>query len=346
LDHFIFTSGGSESSELALRLARRYWRSKGANKYKIVSLYDSYHGASLGALSATGLGKGALWRGADPLVPGFIHIPSYYCYRCAFGKEYPDCDIQCAWYLGYVVEREGPETVAAFIAEPAQGSAGHIIPPPEYWPIVRGICKEYDLLLVADEVMTGFCRSGRMFAIEHWETIPDIMTMAKGITGAYFPFGAITFSGEIFATLKDQFFSGYTYSGQPTGAAAAIKAMDIYVNEKVAENTQKMGQYALERLNAEFSSLPCVGHVGGLGLMIGIEIVADKEKKRPFEPSANIMKTIQDETLNRGLFIRVAPFSDGPGDRCLFCPPLVATAEQIDRMLDILKPVLAALRPL
>ena len=345
LDHFMFTSGGSESNEVAFRIARRYWNSKGSNKHKIISLYDSYHGISFGAMSATGLGKGSLWKGAGPLVPGFLRIPSYYCYRCAFGKEYPECDIQCAQHLAFVIEREGPETVAAFIAEPAQGSSGHIIPPPEYWPKIRDVCKEYDIILIADEVITGFCRTGKMFALEHWDVKPDIMTMAKGITGAYFPFGAVAFNDQIHEVLKGQFFAGYTYSGQPTGAAAATKAIEIYLDENVADNASKVGKYALDRLNTEFKSLPCVGDIDGLGLMIGIEIVTDKATKRPFGPEAEILKRIQDETFRRGAFIRVSSISDGPGDRCAFCPPLITTIEQADKILDILYPVLDGLKP-
>ena len=343
LNHFLFTSGGSESVEVSFRFARLYWNNKGTSKYKIISLYDSYHGITFGALSAVGLGKGFFGRGVSPLVPGFLHIPSYNCYHCAFGKEYPGCDMQCAQFLAYTIEREGPETVAAFIAEPAQGAGGMIVPPPEYWPMVRKICTEYDVLLITDEVLTGFCRTGKMFAVQHWGVKPDMMAMAKGITSAYFPFGAVAFNDRIYEALKGSVIQGHTYSGQPTGAAAAIKAMEIYVKERVAENAARVGKHVLDRLNSEFKSLPFVGHVGGLGLMIGIEIVVDKATRKPFDPAVNITGKIREQAFKGGLSMGVIPAALAAGDSCWFCPPLVITVEEVDKALDILYPILANL---
>jgi putrescine aminotransferase len=342
LDHFSFTSGGSESVEVALRLARLYWNNQGSGgRYKIISLYDSYHGATFGALSAVGLGKGFFWKGIAPLVPGFLHIPSYNCYHCAFGQEYPACNLQCAELLAYTIEREGPETVAAFIAEPVQGTGGMVVPPPEYWPRIRKICSDYDVLLIADEVMTGFCRTGKMFATQHWGVIPDMMTMAKGITGAYFPFGGVAFNKRIFDALQDSLVISYTYGGQPTGAAAAIKAMDLYVRENVAENVATVGKHVLDRLNNEFMALPVVGYVSGLGLMVGIEIVADKATKKPFDPAVDITGKMQEMALQKGLFTRWIPSVVSAGDRCQFCPPLIITIEEVDKALDILYSVIA-----
>ena len=343
LDHFSFTTGGSESIEVAFRFARLYWHNKGKSKYKIISLYDSYHGITFGALSAVGLGKGFFGKGVNPLVPGFLHIPSYNCYHCAFGKEYPGCDMQCAQFLAYTIDREDPETVAAFIAEPVQGTGGMIAPPPEYWPMVRKICTEYNVLLITDEVMTGFCRTGKMFAVQHWGIKPDMMALAKGMTSAYFPFGALAFNDQIYKTLKDSVVQGFTYSGQPIGAAAAIKAMEIYVKEKVAENAARVGKHVLDRLNREFKPLPFVGNVGGLGLMIGIEIVADKATKKPFDPSVDITTKIVNQALKGGLCMRAIPAAVAAGDRCQFAPPLVITIEEVDKALDILYPILANL---
>ena len=343
LDHFYFTSGGSESIEVALRFARLYWHNKGTSKYKIISLYDSYHGITFGALSAVGLGKGFFSKGVHPLVPGFLHIPSYNCYHCAFGKEYPGCDMQCAQFLAYTIEREDPETVAAFIAEPVQGTGGMIVPPPEFWPMVRKICTDHNVLLITDEVMTGFCRTGKMFAVQHWGIKPDMMAMAKGITSAYFPFGGVAFNDQVYEILKDTAIQGYTYTGQPTGAAAAMKAMEIYVNEKVAENAASVGKHVLDRLNSEFKSLPFVGNIIGLGLMIGIEIVADKATRKPFDPTVDIATKIPAEALKGGLSLRAIPAAVAAGDIVQFCPPLVITVEEADKALDILYPVLANL---
>ena len=345
LDHFNFTSGGSESIGVALRLARLYWGAKGrGNKSKIISLYDSYHGTGHGGLIATGSGRGFYEKGASPVAPGFIHIPSYYCYRCMFGLEYPNCNMRCARFLSEIIEKEGAESIAAFIAEPELGVGGMIAPPPEYWPIVRQICTEYDVLLITDEVMTGFGRTGKMFAVEHWRIKPDIMAMAKGITGAYLPFGAVAFSDEIWEALKGRNLVSYTFAGHPVCAAAAVKAMEIYVRDKVVENAAKVGKYALKRLKQDFELLPHVGGANGLGLMLGIEIVADKATKRPFDPKLNIMQQIQDRALEKGLFLRMAEITSTPSDRIVFAPPLVVSTQEVDKALDILYPILAGLK--
>ena len=286
LECFFFTAGGSESVELAFILARVYWQNKGIrSKYKIISLYDSYHGMTFGARSCTGLGKGTLEAGLVQRMPGFIHIPPFYCYRCMFGKEYPQCGIQCAKFLAEVIEKEGAETVAAFIAEPVMGATGMIPPPPEYWPMVRDICTKYDVLLIADEIITGFCRTGKMFAVEHWGIKPDFMTLAKGITSSYFPVGAVVLSNQIYEGLKGTIDAGYTYSGHPVGLALATKAMEIYVRDKIADHVAKVGRHIIDRVREEFLPLPCVGDVTGLGFMGGIEIVADKDTKIVFDLS-------------------------------------------------------------
>ena len=345
LDHFCFTTGGSESIDSAIKLARLYWQAQGKGKYKTISLYDSYHGITSEALTATGTGRGAYESGVGPLMPGYIHIPPFYCYRCMFGMKYPDCKIRCAQFLAEVIEKEGADNISSFIAEPELGVGGMIAPPPEYWPMVREICNQYELLLIADEVMTGFGRTGKMFATEHWGIKPDIMTMAKGITSAYIPFGAVAFSGEIWEAIKGRNFVSYTYSGHPACAAAASKAMEIYTRDGVVENAARMGEYALARLKRDFEPLPCVGGADGLGLMLGIEIVADKTTRKPFDPQLNIMEKLQDRALEKGLFVRVANIGGTPSDRIVFAPPLVITTEEVDKALDILYPIVAELKP-
>ncbi len=345
LDHFSFTTGGSESIDSAIKLARLYWHARGSHKRKIISLYDSYHGITSAALSATGSGKGAYERGLGPDMAGFVHIPSCYCYRCSLGLEYPGCDVRCARLLAEVIEKEGPDQVAAFLAEPVLGVGGMIAPVPEYWPMISKICREYDVLLMADEVMTGFGRTGKMFAIEHWGITPDVMVMAKGITGAYLPFGAVAFSGSIWEAIKGRNFVAYTFAGHPVCAAAAVKAMEIYQRDGIAENAAAVGKYALERLRAEFEPLPCVGGANGLGLMLGIEIVVDKPTKRMFAPGLGTMQGIQDRALERGLFVRVSGIGGTPSDRVVFAPPLTITPREVDEALDILYPIIAELSP-
>jgi len=336
--HFFFASGGSEANELAFRMARSYWQHQGKNKFKIISLYNAYHGISYGSMSATGTGKGRSWEGFYPTVPGFIHIPPFYCYRCYFDMKYPDCDIKCARFLAKIIENEGQDSVAAFIAEPAQGSGGVIPPPPEYWPIVREICTRYDVLLIADEVMTGFGRTGKLFALEHWGVTPDMMTMSKGINAAYLPLGALAMNDSVYDGLKGLSMSGYSHGGNPAASAAAVKAIEIYGKEKIAENAAKVGKHALERLQAEFEPLPCVGDVRGLGLLIGMEIVADKTSKTMI--SEEQAERLQERARQNGLLLRF------PGYRALFVtPPLTITIEEMDKALDILKPLVAELKP-
>jgi len=230
--------------------------------------------------------------------------------------------------------------VAAFLAEPEQGSIGCIPPPPEYWPMVREICSKYDVLLIDDEVMTGFARTGKMFALEHWGLKPDIITMAKGITTAYLPFGAVAFSDKVWDGLASgaPIMHGFTYSGHPVGAAAAVATMDIYVKEKIAENAASVGSYTLKRLDAEFKMLPCVGNFGGLGLMIGLELVTDKRTKATFPVS--IQNQLQQEARRRGLLIRIAR-----NCRFMIAPPLIITTQEMDRVLDILLSLITKLKP-
>lgn len=335
LDHFNFTSGGSQSVDLALRLAPLYWSAKGRSKYKYIALYDSYHGVGRG-LTITGVGRGHYERGMGPLTPGCIHIPSYYCYRCSFGLEYPSCGIRCARFLEDVIEREGADHIAAFIAEPVLGGGGRIAPPPEYWPMVREVCTKHEVLLIADEVMTGFGRTGKMFAVEHWGVTPDIMTMAKGITSGYIPFGAIAFSSEIWETLKRQDICAYTYSGHPACSAAAVKTIEIYKRDKVVENSARVGKYTLERLKEILGPLPYIGQIDGLGLMLSIDIVADKATKRLFPREDRVMQKIYNRCLESGLYIMTTNIEGSPSDKISFCPPLIISTEEIDKALDIL----------
>ncbi len=336
LDHFLWTHTGADTVDSAFRVANMYWKAKGARKYKIISLSQSYHGTSRGVAGATNLGKGVIEE--VPPVPGHIHIPNYYCYRCPFGKEYPSCGIQCAKFLEYTIENEGKDSVAAFIAEPEQGATGFIAPPPEYWPMVREICSKYDVLLIADEVMTGFARTGKMFAIEHWNVVPDMMCMSKGIVAGYLPFGALAMSGEIFNALSGQFFPpGSTESGNPICCAVGNKCVDIYVKERIPEHVAHVGKLARERMEKEFLSLPYVGAVDGLGLMLAMEIVTDKETKGM--PNPKLAQIIQTRGVEKGALLRIV--ANRPG----YSPPCTITGEESERGLDILYSVLSELKP-
>lgn len=336
LDHFLWTHTGADTVDCAFRIANLYWKAKGVRKYKIISLRKGYHGTPRGVARATNLAKGIIEE--MPPIPGHIHIPNFYCYRCPFDKEYPGCGIQCAKFLEYTIDNEGKDSVAAFIAEPEQGATGFIAPPPEYWPMVREICSKYDVLLIADEVMTGFARTGKMFAVEHWNVVPDMMCLSKGIVAGYLPFGALAISGEIFDGLSGQFLPvGSTESGNPVCCAVAIKCIDIYVKERISEHVTEVGRRARKRMEEQFLSLPHVGVVDGLGLMLAVEIVTDKETKGM--PNPSLTDLIQRLGVEKGALLRVV------GNRLGYSPPCTITREESDRGLDILYSVLTELKP-
>jgi putrescine aminotransferase len=341
LNHFWFTPGGAESNDSAITLARFYWSTLGKpTKHKIISLDNAYHGSTIGARSAAGAPVTSM-NYYGPPADGFFHIPQYYCYRCPFGLNYPDCNILCARFLEIAVKANGPDTIAAFIAEPMQGSAGIIVPPPEYWSIVREICTTYDVLLIADEVMTGFCRTGKMFCLDHWNITPDMMTLAKAITGAYLPLGVLAFSEKIWKQIEGQEFRpGYSSSGNPICCACATAAINVYVKEGLAENSQRVGRHILNRLENEFLPLPCVGTCSGLGLMIGLEIVADKATKAMFVPPLAPIKSLIGAALDNGLYIH-----EMGKNRIAICPPCVTTMQEADRILDILKRLVGEIMP-
>lgn len=217
--------------ETAIKLARYYWRLRGREgKHKIIFRTHAYHGVTLGALSANGIP--AYRDPYGPMAPGFVQIPAPYCYRCELGLAFPQCRIACATALEEAIRREGPETVAAFIAEPVQGTGGVIVPPPEYFPMVQQVCREHEVLFIADEIITGFGRTGRVFAVDHWGVEPDIMTIAKGISSGYLPLGAACLTEAVYAPFEAAdvtLLHGFTYNGHPAACAGALKNLEILV---------------------------------------------------------------------------------------------------------------------
>ena len=342
LNHFFFTSGGSESIDSAIKLAHLYWHYKGKDtKYKIVNLYNSYHGETGISTYLTRMGRGAPQMGFGPEPPGYLRIPPYYCYRCMFGAKYPDCDVLCARFLKDVIESEGADSIAAFLAEPIQGSGGVITPPDEWWPMVRKICTDHDVLLITDEVMTGFARTGKMFATEHWNVVPDIMTMAKGITGAYLPLGAVAMNDNIYEALEGNvFWHGVTYTGHPIPSAASVAALNLYKKQKVVDNAARVGAHIRQRLDKEFLPLPCVGLVDGKGMFQAIELVNDKKTKTVIDLDAKteLFKKI----LQGGVYLRI---TGALANRMFICPPCTMTIDEADRALDIILPLVAGLKP-
>ncbi len=336
INHFFFCSGGSEAAETAYKIARKYWNFMGqGNKHKTICLANCYHGSLVftGSLTWNWLMREKL----GPESPYIVRIPSYTCYRCSFDLNYPDCGVRCARFLEVAIQQEGEFSVAVFIAEPEQGSGGNISPPPEYFPMVAKICKDHNVLLILDEVMSGFCRTGKMFALEHWNLNPDILLMSKGINSAYVPFGAVGVSDEVYKSFQsNMFLHGMTQTGNPVGCATASAAIDVYIKEKIAENAAEVGRHVKQRFQEEFLPLPHVGDVGGLGLMLSLEIVADKVTKARYGPEKMI--EIRRQLLDKGIYSRV--ISNIYADRLLFCPPCIITQAEAHRAVDLIYSVL------
>lgn len=338
LNRVFFTSGGSESNETVIRLCRLYFKLQGlANKTTAIARRRGYHGSSMGAASLTGLDQ--FHRYFGPLLERVRHIDPPYCYRCPLGKAYPSCAVACADELEQVILEEGPETVAFFIAEPVIGAGGVIAAPQEYWTRVRAICDRYDVLLVADEVITGFGRTGKMFAVEHWDVRPDIISCAKGLSSGYLPLGAVLVHERIYdalvSTLQDAaIWHGFTNSGHPACCAAGLKTIEILEREGLVEHAARMG----ERLRAglhRFTASPIVGEVRGIGLMAAVELVRDPASREPFPASAGVGSYFRDACRSEGLLIRAV------GDSICMSPPLVISGDEIDVLLTRLAAGLA-----
>jgi len=336
INRFFFTSGGAESNESAFKTARYFWKLSGKpDKSKIVSRIWGYHGVTLAAMSATGIAS--YWPMFEPRVPGFVHIESPYPYRfqrAASSDDSRTLGEQAADLLEAAIVREGPETVAAFLGEPVQGAGGVIVAPDDYWPRIREICDRYEVLLIADEVITGFGRTGQWFGLARYGIEPDIVSFAKGITSGYFPLGGIGVSDRIAAALdgadEDRtWMHAFTYSGHPVGCAVALANLEIIEREGLVERAGELGRRLLAGL-LTLNSHPHVGDVRGLGLMCGVELVADKATKAEFPPAEKVGPRVHSATQERGLFTRLR------GDVYNLAPCFVTTESQIDRMVEIL----------
>jgi len=333
INTFFFTSGGAESSETSFKTARFYWKALGKpDKIKIISRHRAYHGLTLAAMSATGLS--AFWPMFEPRTPGFLHIDAPDPYRFVNPDPGVSLGVAAANKLEEAILREGPETVAAFIAEPVQGAGGVIVPPPDYFHRIREICNRHDVLFIADDVITGFGRTGRWFGLEHYGVEPDIVQFAKGITSGYVPLGGIGVSNSIRDAINNtpaasRWMHAYTYSGHPTCCAVALGNLDIIEREHLVERAAQRGARLLEKLRT-LESLDGVGHVRGQGLMAAVEVVADKNTKELYPPQAGLAQKLTNAMLERGLCTRVAM------DCICLAPPLMISDTLLDRMVDTL----------
>src|SRR6187401_396253 len=339
INTFFFTSGGAESSETSFKTARFYWKALGKpDKIKIISRHRAYHGLTLAAMSATGLP--AFWPMFEPRTPGFLHIEAPDPYRFAHTDRNVSLGVAAANRLEEAIVREGPDTVAAFIAEPVQGAGGVIVPPDDYFPRIRAICDHYDVLLIADEVITGFGRTGRWFGLERYGIEPDIIQFAKGITSGYIPLGGIGVSDRVREAIDSvppgkRWMHAFTYSGHPTCCAVALKNIEIIEREGLVDRAATTGARMLEKLRT-LESLDGVGNVRGLGMMAAVEVVADKATKQLFPAEFGMTQKLTDALLDRGLYTRVAM------DCICVAPPLVTTDGQVDRIVGIIGETVSA----
>ncbi|WP_040683411.1 aspartate aminotransferase family protein [Thermosinus carboxydivorans] len=339
LNKLYLVSGGSEATEAALKMARQYYleRDGKTGKYRVISRWKSFHGNTIGALSMTGDKRRKKYT---PLLLNFPHVAPAYCYRCPFGKEQETCAVECALDLERVIKLEGADTIAAFIAEPVGGAAcGAIVPHKDYFKIVREICDHYDILLIADEVMTGFGRTGAMFAIEDYGVIPDMICAAKGMSAGYSPLGAVIVKDEIYETFKQGsgiFVHGHTYGGNPLSAAVAVAVIRTLIEDKLVENSRVVGSYLLEKLREKLQPFWFVGDVRGKGLMQGVEIVKNKATKEPFPAALGLAEKLTVTLMKHGVVVYPGSGNaDGEnGDQFLLAPPLIITKEQADELVE------------
>ncbi len=347
-----FTCGGAEANESAFKTARFYWKARGKpDKVKIIARQNAYHGVTLQAMSATGMPP--YWKMFEPRVPGFVHIQPPYPYRFQGARPGESVGQAAARELEEAILREGPETVAAFIAEPIIGGGGVIVPPDDYFPRVREICTRHQVLFIADEVITGFCRTGHWFALTHWGVEPDIMSFAKAITSGYQPLGGIMVSHEIQEAINSvppdsRWMHAYTYSGHPTCCAVGLANLEIMERERLWERSARLGTRLHQGLLALQAELAAVGDVrGGKGLIAAIELVADRATKAGFPPEQNVGARVRREMEKRGLITRTRSLAVGKtvAEQVFFAPPLVITEAELDRMLEIVRDAVRAVVP-
>jgi adenosylmethionine-8-amino-7-oxononanoate aminotransferase len=338
LKRVLLTSGGSESNETAVRLARLYFALRGSpGKTAAIARYFGYHGSTLAAAALTGIERFHRYYGPPALK--VRHIAPPYRYRCELCREADACTLACADELEKAIVEEGPHNIGLFIAEPVIGSGGVIPAPKEYWTRIRQICDRHDVLFVADEVITAGGRTGKMFACEHWDVLPDIITCAKGISSGYQPLGAVLVHEKIYRTILNgptglAIWHGFTNTGHPACCAAGLKTLEIIESEQLVERAERMGQRMFNGLRALAAS-PIVGDIRGQGLMAGVELVQDKQTRRAFAQTAGVGKFMRQAAREVGLLLRLS------GDVICLSPPLVISECEMDVLLERLSAALA-----
>ena len=328
-----FCNSGSEAVEASIKLARQYHEANGeGRRYKVVSLRRAYHGATIGALSATGWSPAfaPFRRAADPMVPvaGYTNAMPPYCYRCELALTHPACQLACGTTIEQAILGSDPELVSCVILEPIMGTAGCIVPPPGYLAKVRQICDRYGVLLISDEVVCGFGRTGQWFGVDHYDVVPDIIVVAKGLTGGYAPMAAAIARREI-AEKIPIFYDIHTYGGHPVSAAAALANLEIIEREGLVRNAAEVGAYML-RLLGGLRSHPIVGDVRGLGLLLAVELTRDRVQHENFPSEVAVDNQVAAAARELGLFVRPV------GGTILLAPSLIFTRAQAERTVDVL----------
>ena len=336
IEAVFFSNGGSDAVESALKIARQYWKIKGqGDRTKYIALKQGYHGVHFGGMSING--NTNFRRPYEPLLPGCFHVDTPWLYRNPYTDDPVKLGEMCAQLLEREIQFQGPDTVAAFIAEPVQGAGGVIVPPENYWPLVRKVCDKYGVLLIADEVVTGFGRTGQMFGTRLWGVQADLMCLAKGISSGYVPLGATAISGKVVQAFAGadpavgNLSHGYTYSAHPIAAAAALATLDILEAEDIPANAAKQGERLLGALAGFERKFRTVGNVRGKGLMVCLEMVADKKTKQPFPRGADAPARVAKAAYRRGAMVRYS------GGNIILSPALTIQAAEIDLIVAALE---------
>lgn len=338
--HSFFVNSGSEATETAMKIAIQYWQEQGKyTKNRVISRWTSYHGITMGALSLSGHSERR--KRFVSLLDDSPTIPAPNCYRCPYHGTFPDCQLKCAEELDSSIRRIGAEHIAAFIAEPIVGAAGGvIIPPIGYYEKIKAICDHHNILFIADEVMTGIGRTGKMFAMEHWGVVPDMMALGKGMSAGYTPIAATLVSEKIIETILEgsrSIMSGHTYSSNPQSAAVSLAVLEFVENKKLVEKAAESGDYLLSQLQKETKNYPMIGDVRGKGLMIGVEFVSDSKSKIPFRKDLFITNRIVSIAQEKGLLLypALAGIEGGDGDAIIISPPLMIEKDEMDQLVRI-----------
>lgn len=342
LNRSYLVNSGSEANEMALKLARSYWMEKGMpSKTMIISRWSSYHGSTIGALSMSG----HVSRRMEyfPYLEMYPQVAPPYCYQCPFEKKHPECGCMCAKQLEDAIHRIGSKNISAFIMEPiiAAAAAG-VYGPPEYYKMIREICDRHDILLIADEVVTGCGRTGETFAMKHWGVVPDIITFGKGISSGFTPLAGFIAGDHIYDAILNGsglFLTGHTFAGNPLSAAVGYSVLSYIEKHNLVEGAREKGEYMEAKLKGLMEKHEIVGDVRGKGLLWGIEFVEDRETHKPFDASKNVTGRMVGYSMGNGLvvFASQGTINGVAGDAIIVTPPLTITHEQIDELVELLE---------